>query len=76
MSDAHLTYDELETPHEMHGDCTAVESNLRLKRLLPPVVVPAQAAYVGEAARKIAVKPMMVVSEAAAKMASRLNPFD
>ena len=76
MSDAHLTYDELETPHEMHTDCEAVESNLRLKRLLPPVVVPAQAAYVGGAARKIASRPMMVVSEAAARVAGKLNPFD
>jgi hypothetical protein len=76
MSDAHLTYDELETPHQMHSDCEAVESNLSLKRLIPPVIVPAQAAYVGEAARRIAAKPIMVVSEAAAKVASKLNPFD
>ena len=76
MSDAHLTYDELETPHEMHTDCVAVEATLRLKRLLPPGVGPAQAAYVGGAARKIASRPMMVVSEAAARVAGKLNPFD
>jgi len=76
MSDSHLTYDELETPHEMHADCEAVESNLHLPRRLSTIVVPAQAAFVGGAARKIAAKPVLVVSEAAARLAGRLNPFD
>jgi len=72
MSDSHLTYDELETPHEMHADCEAVESNLHLPRVLQ--TVPAQAAFVG--ARKKAARPVLVVSDAAAKLAGRLNPFD
>ena len=76
MSSAHLIYDELETPHQMHTDCEAVESNLSLKQFLPTVTVPAQAAYVGDAARRMAAKPILVVSDAAARMASKLNPFD
>ena len=71
MSNPHLAYDELETPHDMQADCEAVTSNLSLKRVLD---VPAPA-FVGEAARRLAA-PVLVVSEAAAKLASRLNPFD
>ena len=75
MSDSHLIYDELETPHEMHADCEAVESNLHLPHALPTVSVPAQAAFVGGAARTFAAMPVLV-SDAAAKLAGRLNPFD
>jgi hypothetical protein len=75
MTDAHLTYDELETPAEMHSDCEAVESELSLNKFIP-VDVPARAAYVGVTVKKLATKPVFVVSDAAAKLAGRLNPFD
>ena len=67
MTDAHLTYAELETPHEMHTDCEAVESNPRFRQALATINVPAQAAFVGGTARRLTTKPMMAVSEAAAK---------
>jgi len=79
MSDehsSHATYDELATPEEMHADCEAMWSNMPILRQLGAVPVPAQAAFVGEAMRRVAAKPVFVVSEAAAKVASRLNPFD
>jgi len=76
MTDPHLTYDELETPHEMHSDCEAVESNPRFKQSLSTINVPTQAAFVGGTAGRLTTKPLMAVSEAAAKVATKLNPFD
>ncbi len=79
MSDehsSHATYDELASPEEMSADCKAMQSNMPILRLLGAVPVPAPASQVGEAMLRVASKPVFVVSEAAAKVATRLNPFD
>lgn len=73
---SHDTYDELDTPEGLSADCRAVRTNMPILGKLPVVQVPAQAAYVGDAVRRAAARPMLVVSDAAAKVASRLNPFD
>ncbi len=79
MSDehsSHATYDELASPEEMTADCRAMQANMPVLRVLGAVPVPAPAAQVGEAVLRVAAKPVFVVSEAAARVASRLNPFD
>ena len=79
MSDehnSHATYDELATPEEMTADCKAMQTNMPILRLLGAVPVPAPAAQVGGAMVRLASKPVLVVSDAAAKVATRLNPFD
>jgi hypothetical protein len=79
MSDehtSHATYDELATPAEMTADCKAMQTNMPILRLLGAVPVPAPAVQMGEAMVRLASKPVLVVSDAAAKVATRLNPFD
>ena len=73
---SHATYDELATPQELHADCESVRSNMPILRTLGAVQVPAQADYVGEAVRRVVARPMVVVSDAAARFASKVNPFD
>lgn len=76
MHSSHATYDELDTPEGLTADCRAVRTNMPILGKLSAVQVPAQAAFVGEAVRRAATRPVLVVSDAAAKVASRLNPFD
>jgi hypothetical protein len=73
---SHATYDELSSPAEQHSDCERARANMPILSKLPVIQVPAQAAYVGEAVRRVATKPVFVVSDAAARVATRLNPFD
>ncbi len=73
---SHATYDELATPEELHADCESVRSNMPDLRRLAAVQVPAHAAYVGDAVRRAAARPLVVVSDAAARFATKVNPFD
>lgn len=76
MHSSHAIYDELATPAEMHADCTAARTNMPELRRLAAVHVPAQAAYVGDAVRRVATRPGIAVSDAAARVGRALNPFD
>ncbi len=73
---SHATYDELATTSELHADCDEARANMPVLRRLPAIQVPAQAAYLGDAVRRLATKKVFVVSDAAARVATKLNPFD
>jgi len=72
MSDSHLTYDELETPREMHADALAVETNLKLKRMAKAAVQPAPSIHFEDYPREVP-KPEITVTEQAIKLANALH---
>ena len=66
------SYDDLETPAQMHADCVEVGRNLRLERAARAVVRPAPSLHFEDYPREVR-KREIPVSEAAARLASALH---
>jgi hypothetical protein len=66
------SYDDLETPAQMHADCLQVGRNLRLERAARAVVEPAPSLHFEDYPPEVR-KREIPVSEAAARLASALH---
>ena len=66
------SYDDLETPAQMHADCVRVGRNLRLERAARRAVEPAPSLLFEDYPREVR-KRDIAVSDAAARLAAALH---
>ena len=72
MSYERLAYDDQDSTHQMHDDCTACASSITLPRRRIDVTAPAPSLLFDSYPRESR-KPTIQVSQAAAHLAARLH---